>query len=201
MRYLGHEARRAKGVGPGADISERGWFDPMARPVKTQDTVAGFTMLELLVVVALTVLLMGTSLPIVRTAVERLTFNSAARAVGAEIRATRYAAVSKNRTIVLRFNCPGPGDYRMVELTGNPAIDDAPDRCSETVYPFPDPDPAVAPNSDGPLRHLPPGVTFSQFQTLTFSATGRPAAAAAIEVANARQRRTVAVSTSGRVAE
>ncbi|MEK6630769.1 MAG: GspH/FimT family pseudopilin [Acidobacteriota bacterium] len=168
---------------------------------KQRQPPAGFTMLELLLAIGLIGLLAGTSIPVVRTAVERITFNTAARSVGAEIRATRYAAVAKNRTLVLRFNCPDPGAYRMIEFTGIPAIDDAADRCAETAYPYPDTTPGALPDADGPIRRLPPGVTFSQAQTLTLNSSGRSAAAVTIEVANARQRRAITVATSGRVAE
>lgn len=162
----------------------------------------GFTLIELLLVVALIVLIAATSVPVVVTAVERFTFNSAAQMVGAEIRATRYSAVAKNRSMVLRFNCPGPGDYRMVEFTGNAAIDGAGDRCSETAYPYPDSTPLAPPNADGPVRRLPLGVVFSQTQQpLSFNAAGRTPAVVTIPISNARQVRTITVSTSGRVVE
>ena len=71
-------------------------------------SAAGFTLIEVLVVVTVVGVLLAVSIPVVQTGVERLTFNSVVREVGAEIRATRYAAVAKNRTEVLRFNCPNP---------------------------------------------------------------------------------------------
>jgi prepilin-type N-terminal cleavage/methylation domain-containing protein len=164
-------------------------------------SAAGFTLIEVLVVVTVVGVLLAVSIPVVQTGVERLTFNSVVREVGAEIRATRYAAVAKNRTEVLRFNCPNPREYRMVEFTATAAIDDAADRCSSAVYPYPDPNPGVAPDTDGPVRHLPQGVTFSQSSSLAFDATGRIPAVSTIEVTNGRQTRTITVLASGRVVE
>jgi type II secretory pathway pseudopilin PulG len=158
-------------------------------------------MIEALLVVAMIGILLTIAVPIVRGAADRLAFQAASRAVGAEIRATRYAAVAKNRSMALRFNCPVPGQYRMVEVTGNAAIDNAADRCSETAYPFPDTTPNAPPNADGPVKRLPPGITFTQSQTLIFTSSGRLPAAAAIVVSSGGQNRNIALATSGRVVE
>jgi prepilin-type N-terminal cleavage/methylation domain-containing protein len=162
---------------------------------------AGFTLVEIMAVLALAVIAMAIAVPVVQTAVQRMTFNGAARLVGSEIRATRYAAVAKNRTMLLRFDCPAAGSYRMVELTGVAAIDGAADRCSSMTFPYPDATPGAVPDNDGPIRFLPPGVTFSQSSTLTFDATGRAAAAATIELAFRQQRQSITVATNGRVVE
>jgi prepilin-type N-terminal cleavage/methylation domain-containing protein len=161
----------------------------------------GFTLVELLLVVGVVGVVLATAVPVVQTAAERFTFNSAARSVGAEIRSTRYAAVAKNRTQLLRFNCPGPGEFRMVEFTADATLDYAADRCSSATYPYPDSNPGVAPDTDGPVRRLPEGIAFSQASTLVFDPTGRIPTVVTVEVNNGRQRRTIIVQTSGRVAE
>lgn len=162
----------------------------------------GFTLVELMVVVAVIGVLVGTGIPVVTSAVDQYTFNSAARGVGADIRSTRWAAVARNRTMLLRFNCPGPNQYRMVTFTGNPAIDGHPNRCSLAVFPFPDPVPGVEPEGDGPVVTLPRGVGFRLVQDLSFGPTGRVPAPVVIEVVNARQQlRTITVPTNGRVFE
>jgi len=158
-------------------------------------------MIELLVAVGLVGLMLTVAVPVVRGAVDRLAFQAASRSVGAEIRATRYAAVAKNRSMALRFNCPADGQYRMVELTGNPVIDNAADRCSETAYPYPDTTPNARPDADGPVKRLPPGITFTQSQTLVFTSSGRLPAATSIVVSSDQQNRNIALATSGRVVE
>jgi prepilin-type N-terminal cleavage/methylation domain-containing protein len=164
-------------------------------------TAAGFTLLEVLVVAAIAGVMMAAAVPMVRTAVERMTFNSTVRMVGAEVKATRYAAVAKNRSMQLRFDCPAVGAYRMVEFTGNAAIDAAADRCSATAYPYPDINQGVAPDADGPIRFLPAGISFNNPITLTFDASGRASAATTVQLVSARQQQSITVAISGRVVE
>ena len=161
----------------------------------------GFTLLELLIAVAILGVLMGTGLPLVNTGIQRYTLNSAARNVGAAVRSARYAAVAKNRTLILRFNCPAIGQYRLLEFTGTPAIDTAADRCSTATYPFPDTTPGVAPDADGPVATLDPGVSFGAVTDLAFNATGRIPAVATIEVTNGTQTRRITVAPGGRITE
>jgi len=164
----------------------------------------GFTTLELMVVVAVVGVLVAAGLPVIGGAVDRFTLNNAARGLGADIRSTRWSAVAKNRTMILRFNCPAPNEYRLVEFTGNAAIDNAPDRCSEAAYPFPDPNPGAAPDADGPIIRLPRGVRFTRTADTQFDANGRLTSLLApitIEVTNGREFRRVTIPASGRVVE
>ena len=163
--------------------------------------IEGFTLIEVMVTLAVFGILVATGIPVVGGAMERFTLNSSSRSVGADIRSARYSAVAKNRTMVVRFNCPGPGQYRMVEFTGNVAIDGAGDRCSPATYPYPDQTPGVAPDADGPVLQLPQGIQFRVVSDLQFNATGRIPAAALIEVTNGRQVRNIIVPANGRVVE
>ena len=43
---------------------------------------------------------------------------------------------------------------RVVEVTGNAAIDTAGDRCDLSAYPYPDTDASTAPNNDGPVLQM-----------------------------------------------
>ena len=54
----------------------------------------------------------------------------------------------------VRFNCPATGQMRVVEVTGNAAIDTAGDRCDLGAYPYPDTDASTAPNNDGPVLQM-----------------------------------------------
>jgi hypothetical protein len=98
----------------------------------------------------------------------------AQREVMVELSSARLTAVSANRPMRVRFNCPATGKYRVVELIGTPSSpdsnDSATDRCDDTKWKYPanDNEPVTRPNHDGPLRSLPSSVTFSASPTLEF---------------------------------
>ena len=173
--------------------------------------VGGFTLIEFLIVVAVAGVLSAVSVPAASGAMQRYRLNTTSRAIMAEIRGARFTAVAKNRTIRVLFNCPGPNQFRVVEVVGTAAIDDDPNRCSETDYPFPSADPNVAPNADGPVFWLNDGVTFAGAQDLQISTRGRvqplancPACAVAappanIGLLNGYAGQAITVSASGMV--
>ena len=161
----------------------------------------GASLMEILVTVALIATVAGVAVPQMLTALEQYRLNSAGRQVAAQIRAARLAAVTANRVMVVRFNCPGPGMYRVVELTGDPAIDTAADRCSA---PWPDLDPDALPNVDGPPAYLPDTMAFRATQDLRISTTGQftpltGGVPALIEVTNGSRVGQITVSAAGRV--
>jgi hypothetical protein len=88
------------------------------------------------------------------------------------------AAVTANQPVRVRFNCPGPNQYRRVELLGSlstPAADDADARATARCnYPYPAADSNVLtrPNNDGPIVQLGTGITFSAAETLEFWPNG-----------------------------
>lgn len=158
-------------------------------------------MLETLLVVGLVAVVTAISVPQFLTALESYRTNSASREVAAQIRAARLAAVTTNRTMLVRFNCPGPRQYRVVEFTGDAAIDNAADRC---LAPWPDADPATLPNNDGPPAVLPDTVSFGALQDLRISTTGlvtplTGGMPAVIQVTNGARTRQLTVSAAGRV--
>ena len=173
---------------------------------------AGFTLVEIIVVTSVAGILAAVAVPSIDGAMRRYRMTTAIRTITTEIRAARLTALSTNRTIRVRFNCPRLGQYRVIEVTGNPAIDNAADRCSETAYPFPDPNPAVAPNADGPALWINQGTALDAVQDLQISNRGRiqplvncPACAvaappASIGLTNGYERQTITVSASGMVA-
>lgn len=173
------------------------WTQRMSR-IKSQ---LGASLLEVLVVVALIATITGIAVPQFLVALEQYRLNSAGRQVAAQIRAARLAAVTANRVMLVRFNCPGPRMYRVVEFTGNPLIDNAADRCSA---PWPDNDPVALPNVDGPPTYLPDTIAFGLTQDLRISTTGQftPFAGgmpALIEVTNGSRVGQITVSAAGRV--
>jgi prepilin-type N-terminal cleavage/methylation domain-containing protein len=186
-----------------------------------RDDVRGFTLLELLMVVAVFAIVSGMAVPALMTSSAQIRLSSATRQVERELQQARMKAVRGDRTIRLRFNCPTAGQYRMVEVLGTfsaPATDDtdarAAQRCSDVNYPFPDINTEffAIPNNDGPIRMLPEGVAFAASQTLDFWPNGTAhaggefdplAAAATIRLYDVKKgtsfNRTVTVNGLGKI--
>jgi prepilin-type N-terminal cleavage/methylation domain-containing protein len=171
----------------------------------------GFTLIEVLMVVAIAATLTATTIPAIFGAMRQYELNSSVQMVGTAIRNARYAAVTKNRTVRVRFNCPAANQFRVVERVGTFAIDTAADRCSEATYPYPDADPAAAPNVDGPVLRLSDSLQFAAVEDIEITPAGRaipltgcPACAAStlpgtIAISNGDETRTLTVTTTGQV--
>jgi prepilin-type N-terminal cleavage/methylation domain-containing protein len=135
---------------------------------------SGFTLLEILIVVALIGIMSVVGLPLFGQMAGSLELGEAARQVERELQSARMTAVSANQPMRVQFNCPAARQYRMVELIGTPAVPNAADgtvgRCSASTYPFPAPDnnPITRPNNDGALRTIPDQVTFTTVTTIEF---------------------------------
>lgn len=176
----------------------------------TQDA-RGYTLVEILIVVGIAGLLAAIAVPSLGGAMKRYALTNSAQAVSSAIRGARYAAVTKNRSMRIRFNCPAADQMRVVEVTGNAGIDNAADRCDEDAYPYPDPDPNAGPSIDGPLVILSDDSDFEAVQDLEVDATGRitplvgcPACVAAappgtVNIGNGDETLTLSVSANGQV--
>lgn len=171
----------------------------------------GFSLTELLVVCAVAGVVAATAIPAAQSQMRVWALNSSIQSVGAEIRSARFSAVSKNRTLRVRFNCPAANQFRIVEVVGIAAVDNAADRCDPAAYPFPDPNPAAAPNLDGPVVTLVRDAVFGAVQDLEIGTTGRVtpltgcptcttgAPPAALVVGNGYGTKTITVTASGQV--
>jgi prepilin-type N-terminal cleavage/methylation domain-containing protein len=120
----------------------------------------GFSLIELMMVVAVAATLMAVSVPILMDVSEGSKLSTATREVERELQSARLRAVSVNRILRVRFNCPGTGYFRTVEYLAN-AQDTASNRCLMSAYPYPaaDTDLTTRPNHDGPMRTLFNGAT------------------------------------------
>ena len=142
------------------------------------DKVRGFTLIELMLVLAVLGLISAMAIPAVLNTTRQIKLAANARAVERELQGARMKAVRSNRAIRVRFNCPATGQYRVVELLGSrqtPATDDddsrAATRCGYSAYPFPDTnqDFFSIPNNDGPIQTLQDGIGFgTDAQTVEF---------------------------------
>src|SRR4249920_2857737 len=111
----------------------------------------GFSVIELMMVVLMIGPLAAIAMPVMKDMTASIKLNEAARMVEREMADARLKAVSSNRVIRVRLNCPAAGYIRSVEVLGT-AADTAGNRCSTTAYPFPPPDDDIMtrPNFDGP---------------------------------------------------
>jgi prepilin-type N-terminal cleavage/methylation domain-containing protein len=120
----------------------------------------GFSLIELLMVIAVSATLAAVSVPILMDVSEGTKLNAATREIERELQSARLKAVSVNRTLRVRLNCPAAGYVRTVEYLGN-AVDTSSNRCLMSAFPYPaaDTELSTRPNYDGPLRILPNGAT------------------------------------------
>jgi Tfp pilus assembly protein FimT len=136
---------------------------------------AGFSMIEVTVVAAVTMITIGLAAPSITAAIETYKFNSDVQNVASKIRAARYTAVASNVAMRVRFNCPVAGQMRVVEVTGVAGIDNAANRCDLAAYPYPDADTVNAPNNDGPVLSMGSSSTVfpNNISSLEISSAGR----------------------------
>jgi prepilin-type N-terminal cleavage/methylation domain-containing protein len=169
-------------------------------------TDSGFTLTELMLVVAVLGTMMAVAIPVMGDLTASVKLNEAARTVERELQSARLKAVSTNSVLRLRTNCPAAGYLRTVEVIGSTA-DTATNRCSLSAYPYPAPDTerTTLPNHDGPLRVLPNSATvdnvvlqFSPDGTVMNVVNGVPETiATAVTVTVARQDKSKLMTVNG----
>jgi hypothetical protein len=119
-------------------------------------------------------IVMAMAVPSLQNMGEALALGEAQRRIASELNQARLKAVSTNRPMRVRFNCPAAGYYRTVELVGTPskpAVEDtAADRCAPAKYPSPpaDLDPLTLPNHDSAPQKLDTRVKFGSVQSVEF---------------------------------
>ena len=92
----------------------------------------GFTLIEIMVVVALIGILAAIGLPVLTEASNRNMVWTTSEQIGSQIRQARLKAITRNQRFRVTFDCPAAGQYRVLAVQDDPLIDDAADRCSQT---------------------------------------------------------------------
>ena len=118
--------------------------------------------------------LAGMALPAIGNVVDSTKLNQAGRSVERELQSARLKAVSLNRSLRVRFNCPAAGQFRTVEVTGVTATDTDTNRCTAAAYPYPNPSDSnpATPQSDGPIHYLDQATLTGTNQVLEFRHNG-----------------------------
>ena len=182
---------------------------------------AGFSLIDMLATLAIFATLAAIATPQMFDGVDRMRLGISARDVERELQFARLKAVSTNRPMRIRFNCPAAGQFRVVEVIGTPrapvAADGAANRCDETIYPYrptgADINRLTRPNSDGAMKRLQPLATFTASPTLEFwpdgsvhmdTGVGNPwptltAAGATITLSRKGKTRNITVNALGKI--
>jgi Tfp pilus assembly protein FimT len=163
-----------------------------------------------MLVVAFVGTIAAIAVPLTGDVTATIKLNEAARQVQREFAEARLRAVSSNRSLRVRTNCPSAGFIRSVEVLGD-SRDDGTARCVTTGdYRFPpDNDLMTRPNYDGPARPLPDGATVTtvnfQFQPdgTVLNVVSNVATAMTSEqtvtISRLGQSRTVKVNAAGKI--
>lgn len=178
----------------------------MSRVVCTQ---RGFSLTELVLVVAMVGTLAAFAVPLSGDLIATMKLNEATRLIERELSDARLRAVSTNRALRVRTNCPAEGFVRTVEFM-NTAADAAANRCLNTAFPFPaDDDLMTLPNYDGPVRPLPNGATVNtviyQFQpdgtvlNVVNNVVTAMAAEQTLTISRVNKSRTVRINSAGKI--
>jgi prepilin-type N-terminal cleavage/methylation domain-containing protein len=180
---------------------------------------AGFTLIDVMLTLSVLGIIAAMAVPGISDVTSGLRLGQGAREVERELQTARLLAVTSNRPIRVRFNCPAAGQYRIVEVIGSATVpaaaDSASDRCDESAYPYPAADRNVltVPNHDGPIRRLPKDVAFGAAPSFEFLPDGTarqqsgstvpwpavPTTGATVTLAYLSRTRTVSVNRLGKI--
>ena len=152
----------------------------------------GYSVVELLVTVAIVGVVSAASIPTVDTALRRNRLHAGAQLVLTQLRTARLTAITRNASVRVAFDCPSAGAVRLLEVTGDSAIDEAADRCRMDRA------------GDGPAAWLPAAVSFTEAPAIEFSGRGLASAQdtsvpVSIKVGYDTDTRTIVVTGIGRI--
>ncbi len=155
----------------------------------------GFTLVEMLIVVGMIGIFTAISVPVFIESNARSRLWTGSEQIGATIRQARLRAISSNTNHRVVFDCPTAGVIRSLIMTGDPAVDDAADRCTQTL------------DGDSGTINLPFDVAFDSDSAAFLEVSGRgifTASGAAIpltiDVTQGTASRSLTVSATGQIA-
>jgi prepilin-type N-terminal cleavage/methylation domain-containing protein len=156
----------------------------VATALRAMRHTAGFTLIEILMVVALVSILAAVTVPILAGAMDRYAVVSAGQQVVSTIRAARFQAMARNSGVRVHFDSPAAGQYQT-------------EAWNETTMTW---------DALGDVQHLPTGIGLvGDAVDIQIEPTGRPPTAArcpcslSVTNGNAGDDRVITVSASGRV--
>jgi type II secretory pathway pseudopilin PulG len=152
----------------------------------------GTSFFELTIIVGIIGVVAAITIPAMANALDRNKVFMSSELVAATVRDARLAAITRNVTYKVRFNCPTSSGVRVLVVTGDPLIDDAESRCQMHL-----------PN-DGAAMFLPEDVSYGTVPTLQVNGRGQISLVSGsmplnITVTYESFSRTLAVTSTGRV--
>ena len=125
--------------------------------------VSGFSLVDIPMSISLLSTMLAIAVPAAKDTVDGLRLGMATRDIERELQTARLKAVSANRPLRVRLNCPTVGQFRIIEMTGVGTTDTDGNRCDGDAFPYPGPmdTDRATPDQDGPVRMLHPAVTVS----------------------------------------
>jgi len=121
----------------------------------------GFTLIEIMMAVGLIGVVTAISVPVFIQSMALNSLWTGSELIGSTIRQTRLKAVSENSTYRVVFSCPSAGSLRSLVVTGDPLVDDAVDRCNQTL------------DGDSGIFQMPASVTYDPDLATALQVTGR----------------------------
>jgi prepilin-type N-terminal cleavage/methylation domain-containing protein len=91
----------------------------------------GFSLLELLVAMGLITIISAMAIPTIQESQVRNTVWTATEMIGVQVRQARLKAITRNISFRIDFDCPAARQMRVLRVTGDVAIDNAADRCTQ----------------------------------------------------------------------
>src|SRR5712671_7898367 len=88
-------------------------------PVRQWLSATGISLIDQLATIAIIGTIAGIGVPLISNTIENQRLGIEVRNVERELQLARLSAVSTNRPIRVRFNCPSTGYYRRAELIGS----------------------------------------------------------------------------------
>jgi prepilin-type N-terminal cleavage/methylation domain-containing protein len=124
-------------------------------------TERGYTLFEVMIVVALIATVSGIAIPVFLSSNALNDLWTGSERIGALIRQTRLKAISQNTTYEVRFDCPSAGKMRGLVMTGDPLVDNDANRCNVNSV------------GDSEIVDMPSGVAFDPAAATGLQVTGR----------------------------
>jgi prepilin-type N-terminal cleavage/methylation domain-containing protein len=157
----------------------------------------GYTLFEVLIVVALIGILTAISVPVFLESNARSNLWTGAEQMGAAVRSGRLKAISSNTVYRVVFNCPAANEVRVLVLTGDADTDNPDDfgaRCGQTF------------EGDSGTIELPTGVAYDTGDATALEINGRGNFSAigsgiplTVTVTHGAATRTLTISMTGQI--
>jgi len=156
---------------------------------------SGFTLIELMIALGIAGIMAAIAVPVVMESTARNAVWTGSELIGTQLRQARLKAITRNTRFRVRFDCPNVGNLRVLVVTGNPLIDNAAGRCSDSQS-------IGGVMMDSGIIAMPQGASFGTVTTLEVNGRGIYSADVipkTITVTNGTTSRALTISLTGQI--